>query len=323
MSPDEEFGVLTDPYRRELTAHCYRLLGSFHDAEDLVQETYLRAWRGFGDFEGRASVRTWLYKIATRACLTALAGRERRVRPADLAAPAGRPDMPLARLDSAPWLQPFPDAAGPEDPGDPANVVVARESTRLAFVAALQHLPPRQRAALLLRDVLGWSAREVADLLGTTSVAANSALQRAREHLAQLMPARDDPRPDPAVDARLLEQYLAAFERADVDGLARLLREDVTLQMPPSPTWLAGRDAVTGFFRDRVFTRGRLRTLATRANGAPAAASYRAGPDGAFAPHSITVLEIRGGQITGLYAAVDPALFAAFGLPGGLPPEPG
>jgi RNA polymerase sigma-70 factor, ECF subfamily len=318
MSPDQEFGAITAPYRRELTAHCYRMLGSFQDAEDLVQETYLRAWRGFGGFEGRASVRTWLYQIATRACLTALQGRERRVLPAGLGGPAGPGRPAAAHLESVSWLQPLPDAAAGADPADPANVVALRESTRLAFAAALQYLSARQRAVLLLRDVLGWTARETADLLGMTSVASNSALQRARERMAALTPDPDDIVPDAAAERQVLERYLSAFERADVDALARLLRRDAELQMPPVPTWFAGRDAITGFYASRVFRRGTWRGLPTRANGYPAVASYLTAGDGVPRAHSIQVIETSAGLITGIHVWIDPGLFPGFGLPGRL-----
>lgn len=315
MPTEDEFTRLADPYRRELLAHCYRMVGSLHDAEDLVQETYLRAWRGYADFEGRSSLRTWLHRIATRVCLTALRGRERRVLPAGLGG-ATEPGGPIAaRLDAATWVQPIPDAAVFGHPSDPATIVERRETTRLAFVAALQHLPPRQRAVLLLHDVLDWRADELAELLDTSKQAVNSALQRARAHLARLTPRQEETVPDTALDAALLDSFLAAFERADVAGLARLMRDDVVLQMPPTPTWFAGRDAVIGFLAARAFPGRRWRLLPTAANGFPAFAAYLADAEGAFRPHSLHMLETRGGAVAGLFVAVDAGLFPAFGLP--------
>jgi RNA polymerase sigma-70 factor (ECF subfamily) len=309
---DPEFAATVEPYRRELLAHCYRMLGSYHDAEDAVQEALLRAWRGYDRFEGRSSVRTWLYRIATRVCLTAADSRERRVLPAGIGAPTTDGSAPLAaRRPEVPWLEPIPDAAFAPDPAD---VVTTRETTRLAFVAALQSLPARQRAALLLRDVVGLSAAEVAEQLDLSVPAVTSALQRARaqveQHPEEVVVA--------GVDESVLDKYVAAFEQADLAALAALLRRDVALQMPPVPTWFAGRDAVLGFFAARplrVPGDGGRRLLATRANGCPAVATYVRQDDGTYAPHSIQVLETIDGQIAHIYAFVDPELFGVFALP--------
>src|SRR5712664_3884442 len=218
MAVSEEFARLTDPFRPELLAHCYRILGSVHDAEDQVQETLIRAWRSYGEFDGRASLRTWLYRIATNACLRALENSSRRPLPSGLGAPGEYPEAPLAAArPEVPWLQPIPDALVSAGSADPAEIVASRESMRLALIAALQYLPARQRAVLILRDVLGWRAAEVADLLGTSTAAANSVLQRARARLEQAAPAADEMRePSDPGDRALLGRYAAAFESADI-----------------------------------------------------------------------------------------------------------
>src|SRR5579863_2153628 len=235
MLGSEEFARLTEPFRPELLAHCYRMLGSVYDAEDQVQETLVRAWRSYSDFQGRSSLRTWLYRIATNACLRAIENRARRPLPSGLGAPGDDPDGPLAPvLPEVRWLQPIPDALVFPGPADPAAVAVSRESVRLALVAALQYLPGRQRAVLILRDVLGWHAAEVADLLGITPAAANSLLQRARERLRQAAPGTDEMRePADAGQRALLDAYAEAFAGADVGALTKLLREDAVLEMPP------------------------------------------------------------------------------------------
>jgi RNA polymerase sigma-70 factor (ECF subfamily) len=321
----EDFGRLTDPFRRELLAHCYRMLGSVHDAEDLVQETYLRAWRSYDGFEGRASLRTWLYRIATNACLTALEHRERRALPSGLAA-ASEPPPLLAPLGSGrptevAWLEPMPDTLvglGSPDPlardtlsqnsmsVDPATVVVSRESMRLAWVAALQLLPPRQRAALILHDVLAWRSHEVAELLGTTTAAVNSALQRARAQLQQDAPSQDalvEPA-DPKLRS-LLDKYAAAFERTDLPALLRLLRDDVIIEMPPRPTWYSGREATEQFFDAQVFSRERgFLMIPTSANG-----QLRA-----HAVHVLTVTETGISRIV-VFLEEGPDTLAGFGLP--------
>jgi RNA polymerase sigma-70 factor, ECF subfamily len=265
-------------YRGELLAHCYRMLGSLHDAEDLVQETMLRAWRFAGGYdESRGSIRTWLYRIATNACLSYLEGRQRRVLPVGLNGPSQSPD--IAKLEERleiPWLEPFPDAPGSS--GDPSAVVEARENIRLAFIAALQHLPPRQRAVLILRDVLAMPAAEVASLLEVTVASVNSALQRAHAQLAAASPSADgaglvQPSDDTSQD--LLDRYMAAFTAMDVEALKGTLREDALLQMPPFPEWFLGRDAIGEFLATAFARGGSFRFVQTRANGQPALCLYR------------------------------------------------
>ena len=321
MEESEEFERLTGPFREELLAYCYRMLGSVHDAEDQVQETLLRAWRGFGGFEGRASVRTWLYRIATNACLRALETRGRRPLPSGLGGPAGDPHAPLAAArPEVPWLQPVPDAWFGTAPADPAAVVVSRTSMRLALTAALQYLPPRQRAVLILRDVLGWRAAEVAGLLGTSAPAVNSALQRAREHLELTAPAEDDVRePTSPADRELVGRYAAAFENADMAALVALLREDAVLEMPPLPGWFRGRDAVAAFLGTHVLGRpGEFRMIPTAANGQPAFAAYARDHHGYHA-HGICVLTLAGPEVSRIVSFNDPGLFPGFGFPARLP----
>ncbi|GAA3433959.1 RNA polymerase sigma-70 factor (ECF subfamily) [Kutzneria kofuensis] len=293
-----------DAHRRELLAHCYRMTGSVLDAEDLVQETMLRAWRARDDFDsGRASLRTWLYRIATNVCLTALERRGRRPLPSGLGAATFEPDAPLVHSPEVPWLQPVPDALIT----DPAAVVASRGSVRLALVAAMQHLSARQRAVLLLRDVLAWPAAEVADLLGTSVAAVNSLLQRARTQLAAVSPAEESTvEPDDATQRAVLDQFAAAFENSDPELLTRLLAEDVTLEMPPHRTWFAGRHAV-GTFLGRVVRAGSWRLLPTRANGQPAFGTYVDGHE-----HGITVLALNGFQVSRVVAFHDPSLFRWF-----------
>jgi RNA polymerase sigma-70 factor (ECF subfamily) len=320
----EDFARLAEPFRAELLAHCYRMLGSLHDAEDQVQETLLRAWRSFGAFEGRASLRTWLYRIATNACLRALETRARRPLPSGLGGPASDPDGPFAgpaaevTAQEVTWLEPFPDARLPRGgPADPASIVAARADTRLALIAALQYLPARQRAVLLLRDVLGWRAAEVAGLLGTSTAAVNSMLQRARAQLGDAAPARDQIRePADPRDRDLVGRYAAAFADADVAGLMQLLTADAVFEMPPQPMWLAGRAAVGAFLGRRVLGEpGRFRLVPAPANGQPGLATYLRGPGGAFEAEALQVLTIRGGRVARITAFRDPGLFAGFGLP--------
>jgi RNA polymerase sigma-70 factor (ECF subfamily) len=316
MLPSEpEFMQRAEPFRRELVVHAYRMLGSYQDAEDVVQETYLRAWRGHDQFEGRASIRTWLYRIATRVCLTALENKGRRVLPSGLAGPSADPTTPLARRGDVPWLQPLPDASVTSDTDDPATIAARRESTRLAFVAALQGLPARQRAALMLRDVLAWPAADVAELLDLSVAAVNSALQRARAQLARTTPSEDLVVMTPEIDTEVLNRFVEAFETADMPRLSALLRRDVELEMPPIPTWFTGRDTVTTFLAARVLAGGRRRLVATRANGCPAAATYISDAEDRLCAHSIQVIEVRDGAIAHIYSFLDPDLFAGFGLP--------
>ena len=318
MADREEFVRLTEPLRRELLADCYRMLGSVHDAEDLVQETYLRAWRSYEGFEGRSSLRAWLYRIATNQCLTALEHRGRRPLPSGLGGPSEDPDLPLApgRPEVA-WLQPIPDALLATASADPATIVASRAGTRLALIASLQHLPARQRVVLILRDVLAWRAAEVAELLGTTTAAVKSAWQRARARLEEAAPAEDQVVEPVGADQRgLLDRYMAAFEAADVGTLIRLLREDAQWEMPPLPAWFAGREAIGRFLESQVFGAPRAwRMVATGANGQPAFAAYLRGPDGAYHAHAIQVLTVTAAGIERVVVFLDPGLFGTFGLP--------
>jgi len=313
----KDFAVLTDPYRRELLAYCYRMLGSVDDAEDQLQETLLRAWRSYDGFQGRSSLRTWLYRIATNNCLRALETRNRRPLPSGLGGPAEDPGSPLAAdRGEVPWLQPIPDMLV-SGGGDPASIVTSRATMRLALIAALQYLPPRQRAVLILRDVLGWHAAEVAELLGISTTAANSVLQRARERLEQAAPAEEDlHEPAEAADRTLLDRYAAAFESADVAALTELLRHDATLEMPPQPHWFAGRDRVTRFLGAVVLTQpGLFALVPVAANGQPAFAAYTRADDGSFQAHAIQVLTVTGGQVARIVSFNDGRLLRPFGLP--------
>ncbi|ORV85680.1 RNA polymerase subunit sigma-70 [Mycobacterium interjectum] len=319
----DDFAQVAERYRPELRAYCYRMLGSVDECEDLVQDTYLRAWQAYAGFEGRSSVRLWLYKIATNTYLNVLRTRKRRPLPSGLGAPADGAAVALAPAQSdIPWLQPAPDSLLYGATDDPAVVVSVRSSVRLAFVAALQHLSPLQRAVLVLRDVLGWQAGEVAEMLETSPAAVNSALQRARARLAEAGPTLDELGEPTEPELRdVLDRYMAAFEHADVDALAELLRADVELEMPPIPTWFTGRDAVCEFLaRVVLHTAGQWRLAPTRANGAPALAMYRRAPDGSFQAHGLDVLSLDGGRIARIVAFNDAALVAKFGLPEFLAP---
>ena len=320
VAESAEFAELAALYRRELLAHCYRMLGSYQDAEDLVQETLVRAWRGYDRFDGRSSLRTWLHRIATNACLTALASADRRILPSGLGGPAdcGQPD--LSRLDAAPWLQPAPTAGLLDRADDPAAIVALRDSTRLALIAAYQVLPPRQRAVLLLVDVAAFSPAEVADLLNVSVTAVRSLLQRARSAIASALPDQDRVVVSPDLDAETLRRYLAAFESGDASQLADLLRADVTYEMPPIARWFSGRPAVLDHHRRRVFSRARAGLL-TSANGYPALAMYTSDDGGSFHAHGIHLFEQAAGSITRIVVFLDPGLFPAFGLPTTLPPR--
>jgi RNA polymerase sigma-70 factor, ECF subfamily len=317
MTVREDFTGLTGQFRGELLAHCYRMLGSADEAEDLVQETYLRAWRGYNGFEGRSSVRTWLYRIATNACLTAIERRGRRPLPSGLGGPGDDPDSAVAVSPEVPWLQPIPDGWLGMAPGDPALAAASRTGIRLAMVAALQHLSARQRAVLILRDVLEWPAAEVADLLGTTTTAVNSGLRRARARLAQALPA-DEEIAEPTEPGRrvLLDRFAAAFENADIVALAGLLREDVALEMPPVLTWFAGRRTVLHFIGSTLFTTPRrFRMVAVMANGQPAFAVYERGGDGTYRAHAVMLPTVTVAGIARIVTFLDPGLPAMFGLP--------
>jgi len=317
MTVSEDFTGLTGGFRGELLAHCYRMLGSAEEAEDLVQETYLRAWRSFDGFEGRSSVRTWLYRIATNVCLTAIERRGRRPLPSGLGGPAEDPEAPLVAGPEVAWLQPFAGALLAGVGEDPATVAVSRAGIRLAFVAALQYLPARQRAVLILRDVLEWPAAQVADLLGTTTTAVNSGLRRARD-AARALPAEDELAEPAGPEARaVLDRFAAAFENADASALAELLREDVALEMPPLLTWFAGRQAVARFFAaSPVFdVPGRLRLVPVVANGQPAFAAYLREPGGAYQAYAVTLPTVTTTGIARIVTFFNPGLFGSFGLP--------
>jgi RNA polymerase sigma-70 factor (ECF subfamily) len=313
-----------EQYRRELTGYCYRMLGSSFDADDGVQETMLRAWRGGDDFEGRSSARFWLYRIATNVCLDMLRGRQRRARPMDLG-PSSTAETPIGpMLPEHAWVQPIPDARVLPGDGDPAELAAQRDSIRLAFVAALQHLPAQQRAVLILREVLRWQAIEVAELLGTSVSSVNSALQRARATLA----ARDvagvtstaRPQPMPADQQRLLARYVDAFQRYDIDSLVALLHDEVVMSMPPYDFWLRGPANMGRWLLGPGAGCRGSRLVATAANGCAAFGSYRVDPVGGHLPFAVQVIEISAGRITGHHNFVDPELFAPFGLPGHLDP---
>jgi RNA polymerase sigma-70 factor, ECF subfamily len=313
------FADLADPYRGELLAHCYRMVGSIHDAEDLVQETLLRAWRGYDHFDGRSSLRTWLYRIATNTCLTALGSTHRRVLPSGLG--AGTSDSAsadLRRLEEIAWLEPAPTGRLTSQPADPASIVTLRDTTRLALVAAFQRLPARQRAALMLVDVVGYTPAEAAELLEVTVTTVRSLLQRARLTLAADTPIHDEIVTSPEVDSALLERYLRAFETADTDTLARLLADDVRYEMPPFPVWFTGRRAVMDHHVRRVFTRGR-RGVAISANGYPALATYTQIADGTYTAHGIQVIEADAGVINRVTVFLGPQLFPTFNLALSLP----
>jgi RNA polymerase sigma-70 factor (ECF subfamily) len=304
-----------EAFRGDLLAHCYRMLGSLDEAEDLVQETLLRAWRAADRYDPRqASLRTWLHRIASNACLTALEGRTRRQLPSGLGPAGDDPEAPLIPSPDIPWLQPFPDARL----GDPADATQQRAALRLAFIAALQLLPARQRAALVLRDVLQFPAVEVAETLGSSVASVNSSLQRARATLRAAGPALDELRePAEPAERAVIDRYLAAFEAADVPGLTRLLAADVVLEMPPVPLWLLGQAHYSAFM-ERVFTmRGPgWRLFPVAANGSPALAAYAPDPTtGGVRPHSLQVFTVTGGLIQTCVTFADPAAVELFGPP--------
>ena len=303
-----ELDLRLEQYRAELIGYCYRMLGSPFEAEDAVQETFIRAWRGFDRFEGRASLRSWLYRIATNVCLDMLGGKERRVRPMDLG-PAREPIAENLDTPEVTWIEPIPD---------PADAVVSRETIRLAFVAALQHLPPRQRAVLVLCEVLRWKASEVAELLETSVASVNSALQRARATLeATDVSALDTPPSVDAADAELLARYVAAFEAYDMEALTSLIHEDATQSMPPYDLWLSGRDDILSWWvGPGIGCRGSRVIPTVAANGAPAFGQYKPSDDGGYEPWALQVLEIVDGRIVELTFFLDTdRVFPPFGLP--------
>jgi len=302
----------TEPYRRELLAHCYRMLGSAHDAEDVVQETYLRAWRGYQQFENRSSVRTWLYRIATNTCLTALGHGSRRMLPSGLGGPADDPHVDSESPPNVAWLQVIPDSWV----DDPAVVVTSRESLRLALIASLQHLPAQQRAVLLLRDVLAFPAAEVAGMLEISVAAVKSALQRARARMQDIAPSVDDVIEPTEPRAReLLEQYMTAFENADTALLEQALRHDAALEMVGSRTWFAGRATCLPYLAGVVGAPGDWRMVTIAANGQPAVAAYRRDEDGVLRAFGVAVLDVTAAGIARIVVFGDAGLVTLFGLP--------
>jgi RNA polymerase sigma-70 factor (ECF subfamily) len=322
---DREFMALVGPMRAELMAHCYRMLGSVHDAEDLVQETYIRAWRAFHGFEGRSSLRTWMYQIATNACLTALQSRSRRPLPTGLGAPASDPTGPLESRPEIAWLEPMPDTlvAGTA-PEDPEATAVTHDSIRIAFIAALQHLTPTQRAVLILRDVLNWRAAEVARALDTTVAAVNSALQRARVHVEKLAPADQASSTldadDPEIKAKL-ERYVAAFEAYDIDTIVEMLTSDAIWDMPPFTGWYQGNEEIGRLIATQcpASKAGDMRLLPTTANGQPAYGLYMRSPDGRMLPFQLQQLTVGPRGVERVTAYFDLRVFEMFGLPAELP----
>lgn len=323
--PDRaELEAQLERFRAELTGYSYRMLGSSFEAEDAVQETMIRAWRALDKFDGRSSLRSWVYRIATNVCIDALNGRKRRAVPMDF----GGPSEPRAEnlrepLPDDTWLEPMPDARVTPSGSDPAETAVARESIRLAFVAALQHLPPKQRVVLILREVLCWKAAEVAELLGTSVASVNSALQRARATLDDrgIGEADDAAASPPSEDhVELLAKYVAAFESYDMQALVALLHEDAEQNMPPLELWLKGRDDILAWMLGPGAECRGSRMLPTSANGAPAFGQYRLHPDGVHRPWGLQVLRIEGDRIAGISTFLDAKLFEFFGLPMELPP---
>jgi RNA polymerase sigma-70 factor, ECF subfamily len=301
-----------DRLRAGLVAHCYRMTGSYQDAEDLVQETYLRAMRAMDGFEARSSLKTWLYRIATNTCITALNHRSRRVLPAGLGAPSDDPDTHVFSDRSVTWLEPLPDAVL----NDPGEVVVRRESVRLALIAALQYLPVRQRAAFLLREVLSWSAAEIAETLGVSVPAVKSLLQRARKRLDE-QDLHDRQPETPELERALLDRYIAAFETADATAIRAVIHDDFRLEAVPHPVWFQGLGVCLPFLVRRAFPAkaGNVRLLPTRSNGQPAAASYRRDAAGVLRADGLLVLEVAGDRLSRAVKFNDPALVTAAGLP--------
>ncbi|MFF0272292.1 MULTISPECIES: sigma-70 family RNA polymerase sigma factor [unclassified Streptomyces] len=306
-----------DTYRRELTGYCYRMLGSSFEAEDAVQDTMVRAWKAIDSFEGRSSLRSWLYRIATNVCLDALNAGNRRARPMDLTSATPVAQAQLVKQPEITWLEPVPDGRVLPSVGDPAEAAVSRETVRLAFVAALQHLPPKQRAVLILREVLAWKASEVAELLDTSVASVNSALQRARATLAEQAPAASDPaNPLDEEQKALLERYVAAFEGYDMKALTALLHEDATMSMPPYDLWLQGHDDIVGWMLGVGEVCAGSKLVPTVANGSPAFAQYHPDPAGGYSPWALIVLELRDGKVAGMDFFLDTERwFPLFDLP--------
>ncbi|WP_236790962.1 RNA polymerase subunit sigma-70 [Amycolatopsis sp. GM8] len=314
----DQFEAATAPYRRELFAHCYRMTGSAGDAEDLVQDTYLRAWQAFGRFEHRSSVRTWLYRIATNVCLSALDRARRRPLPSGIAPPSNDPQAPAAPAPAGvSWLEPVPDRLVVDELSDPAEVVAARHRVRLALVAALQLLPPRQRAAVLLCEALDLPAAKAAEVLDVSVAAVKSLLQRGRARLAAAAPSDADiAEPTDEGARRVLDRYLAAFEQSDVAAIQRLLADEATLEMTGTTTWFSGKATCLPFIASQAIGRpGDWAMLPLRANGQLAAAAYHRAPDGTYRPFAIVVLATTRSHLTRITLFSDPALFGRFELP--------
>lgn len=327
-APTSDFLDAAEPFRREIIAHCYRMMGSHADAEDLTQDTYLRAWRAYDKFDGRASIRTWLHKIATNTCLTALGSTQRRPLPSGLGGDAFDPTDTLLQDHEVPWLEPYSgdtDEITPGEDADPAYVVGARESIRLAFIAALQHLPERQRAVLILRDVLGWKAAEVADAVDVSVATVNSLLQRARTQLTSVSPQRDSTQPDPAdlddEKKALLERYVSAFERYDVEAITEMFTADAIWEMPPFTGWYQGPASIGTLIRGNCPAEkaGDQILVPTVANGQVAFGLYMISPDGIHRPFQLQVLELaddgKVSHVVAFFADDTEEMFARFGLP--------
>ncbi len=317
---DADFVELADPYRRELLAHCYRMLGSVYDAEDLVQETYVRAWKSYDKFEGRSSMRTWLHRIATNACLTALESKSRRPLPIGLGAPSSDPDEPLIEQREVPWLEPLPDSMLGNDP---ASVVAGRESIRLAVIAAMQYLPPRQRAVLILRDVLQWPAADVGEAMDMTTVSVNSALQRARAQLAEAAPSADAVAEPSENDRReLLDRFVAAFEAKDIPAIVGIFTKDAVWEMPPFLGWYSGPEDISRLIDTRCPAGGPgdMKLVPTQANGQIAYGLYMRDGD-VYRPFSLPVLTLAEDGVSHVSCFFDLRLFETFGLPPSLPVE--
>ena len=304
-----------EPYRRELTGYCYRMLGSGFEAEDAVQETMVRAWKNADRLTVPAALRSWLYRIATNVCLDMLDGAQRRARPMDLGPSSTADSVLTAGLPETTWVQPVADAQVLPEAGDPAEVAAARETVRLAFVAALQHLPPRQRAVLILREVLRWQASEVAELLDTSVASVNSALQRARATIDAMDLDAESTTAVGEDQQELLGRYVDAFERYDVNALVALLHEDATFSMPPHPLWLVGPDQVAAWLLGQGIGCSGSKVLTTKANGGFAYGAYKPQGDGTYKPFALAVVEVRGNRISGIHNYLYPELFAAFGMP--------
>jgi RNA polymerase sigma-70 factor (ECF subfamily) len=303
-------------YRRELTGYCYRMLGSSFEADDAVQETMVRAWKAFDTFEGRSAVRSWVYRIATNVCLDMLRGRQRRATPMEVGTSSPADPKHLGTmLPEHMWVTPIPDARVVPDEGDPAELAESKETIRLAFVAALQHLPARQRAVLILREVLRWQATEVAELLDTSVPSVNSALQRARATLASCDLRETGPTTIDAEQKDLLARYVDAFERYDIPKLVTLLHDDAIQSMPPYAMWMEGADQIGAWLLGGGIGCQGSRLIPTEGSGWPAFGQYRVDPAGGHTPWAMQIIEVSGGQICGIHSFLDTTLFAAFGLP--------